>query len=217
MASEFWAIPRIWPDSTVYIIGGGPSVAEQDLTLLHDKRVIGVNQAYKLGSWVDVLWFGDKKWYPSQLPAIRKFGGLIITCAQEARMEKRWKRVRYVGRGRQAGLETERRTHIGWNSNSGASAINVAYWLGAKTVVLLGFECSLPENPRDRNARTHWHDDYEPRWDKRRSQLVDVYSRFLRYWPIVKKDADRVGLEILNATPGGALEEFPRVKLEDVT
>ena len=35
-----------------YIIGGGPSIAETNLSLLRDKFVIGVNMAYKLGNWL---------------------------------------------------------------------------------------------------------------------------------------------------------------------
>ncbi len=54
--SDLWPIPKIWNKSTVFIIGGGPSLLDIDLSLLHDKRVIGVNQAYKLGNWIDILW-----------------------------------------------------------------------------------------------------------------------------------------------------------------
>jgi len=183
---------------------------EQDLSLLHDKRVIGVNQAYKLGPWVDVCWFGDKQWYNKNIPAINSFGGLMITCAAEAQMSRRWPRVHYVGRSKQYGIETKRNTHIAWNSNSGASAVNVAYWLGAKKVVLLGFDMKLP----DTGIQTHWHNDYEPAINRKNKELVDPYPRFMVGWPKIKKDADRIGLEIVNATPNSALDIFPFVDLE---
>ena len=210
--SDFWEIPELWPNSTVFIIGGGPSVADVDLTKLHDKRVIGVNQAYKLGNWIDCIWFGDKQWYPSQLPQILNYKGLIITCAQEARKDKRWKRVKWVGRSKASGIETQhwRRGHIAWNGNSGSSAINVAYWLGARRVVLLGFECKLPE----KGEQTHWHNDYAPKKDG--EKLVDPYRNFLKHWKAIAKDAKECKLEILNATPDTAITEVPQVKLEDV-
>ena len=56
---EMWKPPKIWKGGTAYIIGGGPSVNDADLSLIHDRRVIGVNNAYSLGGWVDVCWFGD--------------------------------------------------------------------------------------------------------------------------------------------------------------
>lgn len=216
MKGSYWTIPRLWPGSTVFILGGGPSLADVDLTQLRSKRVIGVNQAYKLGPWVDICWFGDKMWYPGQLPAIRDFGGLIATCAYETNLNKRWKRVKYVGRSKPSGIETAKRDRVSWNGNSGGSAVNLAYWLGASTVVLLGFDMKMPDNPRDRRARTHWHSDYEPKWDKRKAQLVNPYPRFMKYWPAIASDAKAAGLTILNATEGSALDLFPRVKLEEV-
>jgi hypothetical protein len=208
--NDLWEIPELWPDSTVYIIGGGPSVANHDLSRIHDKRVIGVNQAYKLGPWVDVVWFGDKQWYPSQMPVILDYRGLIVTCAQEARHSKRWKRVRWVGRSKASGIETRhfKRNSIAWNGNSGASAINLAYWFGAKRVVLLGFECKI------QGEQTHWHNDYEVKKDK--GNLVNPYRNYLKHWGQIARDAKACKLEILNATPDTAIEEIPQVRFEDV-
>ena len=211
--SKFWSIPEIWPGSTTFIIGGGPSLLKQDLSLIHDKRVIGVNQAYKLGSWVDVCWFGDKGWYEENIPIIHEYGGLIVTCSTEIPGRQR-ERIKYVGRSRQSGIEGQKRTHVAWNSNSGASAINLAYWLGAKTVALLGFDMSNPVDPRDR--QTHWHNDYQPRYDQKTKRFTNPYPRFMRYWPHVKRDADKLGLRIINCTIGGALEIFERKTLEEV-
>ena len=56
---DAWIPPQIWKGQTVFILGGGPSLNEANLDLIHDRRVIGVNNAYQLGSWVDVCWFGD--------------------------------------------------------------------------------------------------------------------------------------------------------------
>jgi hypothetical protein len=211
MSGEYWTIPEIWPDSTVFIIGGGPSVAEMDLSKIHEKRCIGVNQAYKLGAWVNVVWFGDKQWYSGQLPDILNYHGLIITCAQEARNDKRWKRVKYVGRSRASGIESHenKRNCIAWNGNSGASAINLAYWFGAKKVVLLGFEQSLPEE----GEQTHWHNDYEVRKDNH-GKLHNPYRTYLKHWGQIARDAKELGLEIVNATPTTAIEEIPQVSFE---
>jgi len=211
----FFSIPCLWENSTVYILGGGPSLLDQDLSLIYNKRVIGVNQAYKLGNWIDVCWYGDKQWYPSQLPNINSFKGLILTCSAEAQEPRRYKNVNYIGRGAQSGIYTEKNTHIAWNGNSGASAVNVAWWFGADRVVLIGFDCQLPEDKR--NGRTHWHDDYGKRINKRTGQLIDNYSRFLQYWPKVKKDADKLGLEIYTTTPNSGLKDIFEYKpLEDL-
>lgn len=204
--SHFWEIPKLWPNSTVYIIGGGPSLNNIDLSLIHNKRVIGVNQAYKLGPWIDLLWYGDKQWFPNQMPQVNQFKGLIATCSHEVQEHRRYKNVKYVGRGKQSGIASDKRTHIAWNGNSGASAINVAYWLGASKIVLLGFDCQLPEDKR--KGKTHWHNDYEIKIDKKTGFIVDSYERFLRYWPNVKKDADKLGLEIVTTTKDSGLKDL---------
>ena len=210
--SNLWEIPAIWPGSTVFIIGGGPSLLKQDLSLIHDKRVIGVNQAYKLGPWVDVCWYGDKSWYGENLPDINEFGGLIATCCLEDKSLRK-NRVKYVGRSKQSGIEYDKRTHVTWNGNSGGSAINLAYWLGASTVVLLGFDMQNPTDPKD--LQTHWHNDYKPVFVSGK-KLNNPYPKFMKTWPAIKRGADKIGLRIINATVGGALELFERKTLEEV-
>lgn len=213
---DYWSIPKLWPDSTVFIIGGGPSLLQQDLSLIHDQRVIGVNQAYKLGSWVDICWYGDKNWYHLNMPQIKKYGGLIVTCSIEIQINRRISRVFYVGRSRKkmSGIEYKDRTQVCWNHNSGASAINLAYWLGAKTIVLLGFDMQLPKDKK--NGSTHWHDDYERKINRRTGFLYDPYERYMKDWPYIAKDAKEIGLKIINATPGGALNLFERKTIEQV-
>jgi hypothetical protein len=208
---DFWEVPKIWPGETVFIIGGGPSIQKQDLSLIYKRRVIGVTRSFKLGPWVDICWYGDKGDYNSWKPDINEYGGLIATCAQE-KEENRNDRIKYLGRSKQSGIESKKRGYVAWNSNSGASAINLAYWLGAEKIVLLGFDMQNPVDKRDR--QTHWHNDYEPRIHK--GKLTNPYPRFMRYWPVIKKDADQLGLRIINCTIGGALEVFERKTIEEV-
>ena len=209
MNRVLWPIPKIWPNSTVFIIGGGPSIKNQNLDLIKGHRVIGVNQAWTLGPWVDLCWFGDKGWLDQNTPEIWQYGGLIVTCCNPA---QQLKRIKYVARSKRYGLETNKRTHIGWNDNSGASAINVAYWLGARRVILLGFEM---RNPIE-GTQTHWHNKYAPKIDKKTKKLSNPYSRFLIGFPQIAKDAKEVGLEIINATPDSALKVFPYKPLEEI-
>ena len=81
-----WTVPRIWEEGECFIIGGGISIVKQFdiptdivndviankrpvsdyssyLSSIHNKHVIGVNQAFRLGNWVDVVFFGDKGFF----------------------------------------------------------------------------------------------------------------------------------------------------------
>src|SRR5690606_17577639 len=56
--------PRLWPDSTVVLIGGGPSLTAGDVGACRDRaRVIAINDAHRLAPWADVLYSSDQRWW----------------------------------------------------------------------------------------------------------------------------------------------------------
>ena len=57
----YWIVPKLWPHSTVAIIGGGCSVNEEDLIKIQQSSVhtIGCNAAFLDFPWVEVCYFGD--------------------------------------------------------------------------------------------------------------------------------------------------------------
>jgi hypothetical protein len=203
-------IPELWPDSTVYILGGGPSLLDLDLSLIEKKRVLGVNQAYKLGDWVEVCYSGDRRWYHWNQRKIRRYKGLMITSYPNFIPTKKGKLVLNVGRISKHGISGKKNTAICWNGNSGASAVNVAYWLGARRIVLCGFDM------KRQGQKFNWHTDYPKLPPKKQNgRLTSPYRQFLECWDSIARDAKKLGIEILNATPAGNLNHFPRVKLED--
>ena len=220
------SVPRLWPDSTVFIIGGGPSVNSTDLSLIHSHRVIGVNNAYgdpihdesgKLvgmlpRAWVDICWFGDNGWWNQHHEFMRKFPNLIASCATNNNIRYRVHRVKCVDRGKAGGIEKEP-WHISWNNCSGTAAINLAYHLGATRVVLIGYDMRVIDpvwQGKDLvSGQKNYHSDHS-------ENLHNPFPRYLLKYPTVAKDAKELGLEILNATPGSAIKQFPFVRLEDV-
>jgi len=161
--------------------------------------VIGINNAYQLGAWIDICWFTDARWFDWHSEKLLSFAGLRVHCAN--RLDKvGW--LKRLSRGKPMGIETNPHV-VSWNRCSGSSAINLAYHLGAKRVVLLGFDMRRVE------GRANWHDDHP-------NPQKDPYDRFLACYPTIARDAEKLGLEILNATPGSAIDVFPFVSLEEV-
>jgi len=107
----------------------------------------------------------------------------------------------YYAKGKLSGI-CEKPDEVAWNRNSGASAINLAYHLGAKRVVLLGYDM------RRVDGEPNWHKDH-PAKDK------NPYELYLRHFKTIARDADRLGLEVINCTPNSALTCFPIVPLEE--
>lgn len=203
---KFWHVPRIWAaDTTVFIIGGGPSLEGVDLSPLQDRRCIGVNCSYMRWPWIDFTFFGDKKFLDWHMEQYREqfltYPGLVVTNCDNLANLKTPKFIRVLKRV-DNGL-TDKRDSCGWNANSGAGAINLAFLLGSKRIVLIGFDMKAGEG-----KKLNWH-DYHIRKDKKLQ-----YTRFRHRFQFVKLAAERLGIEIINANPDSALEHFPKIPLE---
>lgn len=214
---------KIWEGEVAFILGGGPSLSLVDFDLIKERRIIAVNNSYgkpvkgkgrdsKEGwfsgtvrydpyDWVDFLWFGDGRWFDMHRKFLRKFKGMIAHCAP--RIAKRnLPGIFSYRRGKQYGIETDR-DKVSWNKSSGGSAINFAYHLGVKRIVLLGFDMKRIDN------KPNWHTDH-PAYDTK-----NPYYRFLRGFPFIEKQLTELGVEVINCTVGSVIQEFKIMKLED--
>lgn len=177
--------------------------------------VIGVNDAFRVGDWVDICFFGDVKWYWWNKEDLKAFKGLKVTCDRQRNPAKIKAGERYgsvkgepdiriVRHSNSHGIGTEK-FKVRFNSSSGAAAINLAWYLGVKRVVLVGFDMRVVDNMR--NWRPH--PDYKPGTQK-------GYKNFLKPFDQIERDAHKLGFEILNATPGSGLKKFPFIDLESL-
>ena len=95
--------------------------------------VIGVNDAYKLGDFVDAVYFNDSNWFHAHKEGLKKFNGLKFSVASCTRHEEDINTFYRAMRG----IILEGGCCAG-NKSSGGGAINLAAILGAKKIVLLG-------------------------------------------------------------------------------
>jgi hypothetical protein len=183
-----------------YILGGGPSLLDNNFDLIKDEFVIGVNNSIFLGDWVDVCWFGDKKWWGWHKDRLIKEKRKVATCNMKIKGETNhwWKHYKRKG----TGINTNS-GEIAWNKSSGASAINFAYHMGYRKIVLLGFDMQRI------NGVKNWHTEHK---EKDHSP----FKRHLICFPQIAKDAEKLGVQIINATPGSAIKNFPVMTLEEV-
>lgn len=189
-------VPRLWPGSTCVILGGGPSLTREQADYARARaKVIAVNNAWELGA--DLLYACDWKWWATYRPAFR---GLKVT--QDARVT--YPGVVRVPSVTAPGLSLDPlRTHQGMNG--GYQAINLAVLLGASRIVLLGFDM------RAIDGRRHWHPDHPPGMNNPPFERFQVW---LRQFRTMLPDLKRAGVEVVNATPGSALDCFPMAPLE---
>ena len=236
-----WSVPKMWEDDDVWILGGGPSLTKQFgipdevvqsvrngnsppsvyspyMKELHDRHVIGINVAYLIGDWIDMVFFGDSAFFLNHIQGLAKFPGLKVSCHP---LTEKYDWVKYTPRGKPKGISDNPRM-VCWNGNSGAAAISVAANAGAKRIILLGFDMKL-----DDKNKQHWHGLYgshkrQAVEENRRNRNRKVrpfhypFDRHLRGFPSIALDAKRRGIEILNACPDSAIKDFPRYSLKEL-
>lgn len=225
-----WSVPRIWEGGDVWIIGGGPSITKefsipnevvnqvvidkQPLSLyspymeqIHKKHIIGINVAFMLGPWVDMVFFGDNNFFVSNKEALYKFPGLKLSCAPST---DKFPWVKYLNKNptHPAGISPTPQT-VSWNKNSGGCAISVAAHTGVKRIFLLGFDMCL-----DTANSQHFHSVYNTNGQPKNVRNLP-FRRHLQGFPAIANDAKKLGIQIINVNPNSAINEFPKMTLKE--
>lgn len=230
-----WLVPKMWAGGECFILGGGASVLKAfsipeklanavqqgDLPLsvlspffapIHNKHVIGINCAYMLGDWIDILFFGDGAWYETNKYKLAKSQMLKVSCCATPKNDFNKVEVKWLARDREKyeGITTKP-GHVIWNAHSGGAAMSLAYALGVTTIYLLGFDMCA-----DVHGRKHWHGEYrahKPSTASRREEKkvpVAPFNRHLRSFPQLAQDAKRLDLKIINLNMESRVEEFTK-------
>jgi len=185
--------PPNWRGQTVVCIASGPSLTPEDCAAVRAAGVpaIVTNTTFRLCPWADMLVGFDSLWWRQYVAEVRATFAGRMYC--------------HAGPGAFRGVE--------WPGllpgyrpfgNSGAMAAVMAIVCGSRDVVLLGYDCQAT------GGRVHHHDDHPaplrnadtmPKWPRQFERLA-VYAR-------------AKGASVRNATPGTALEAFPRIALQD--
>lgn len=227
--SRFSDVLQTWAGETVVLIGGGPSLAEEQISTAHNAwaagkaRCIVVNDAYLLAPWADVQYAADAHWHRWHTEGIPK-PAIGLSAADVAR---RWAEFT----GQKCSIENsapniaDNEVHILRNQtypshsrglsldpralvtghNSGFQALNLAVLAGAKRIILLGYD-----GGPSKEGKTHWFGDH-PRptpqafWPYCHQAMSAAESALL--------DA---GVEVLNCSPGSAINSFRKVGIKDV-
>jgi len=193
---------------TVVLIGGGPSLTPEQVEKCRGKAtVIAINSAVFLAPWADALYFCDEQWYRWHEQTVKNFKGLKVTLENRklaAELPGLVCMRQDGGKDGEPGGLCEAKDGLRTGLNSGYQAINLAVHWGARRIVLLGYDMKPALN-----GRMHWHTEHPVPTPK------DAPLAFLPHFDTLLEPLARLGVQVLNATPGSALEAFPKVSLEE--
>lgn len=148
--------------------------------------------------WADVLYACDECWWDRNGAIWQQFQGLRVTWSAEA--AKKYNLTHAPGdTGEGLG-----RTILHAGGSSGYMAVNLAYFLGATEIYLLGFDMQMT------GGMTHWHGDHRNGNNPTPDMLLKWARRFVPMW----QDLHDLGIPLINCTRETAMT-IPRMTLED--
>lgn len=199
----YWDLEKEKMDELVVIIGGGPSHGSMDERLLKNIQFIAVNSACKkvrnIAKEKDLLYFSDNSWSERFLGHIQTWPGKVITSNRNTKV-----RLRNLVERLDINSLTEfmevKSDYV--QASSGHTSACLAARLGAKKIVLIGFECKAID------GRTHGHDDYKT------DDLAPFRERYLLAWNELSIRFKEFGIKVINSTPDSEIKDFEFIPLE---
>jgi hypothetical protein len=154
-------------------------------------RTIAINnQAIDCAPWADIIYGSDAKWWRHYMPSVSALPGRKISVEIGLPI----KGVEYLRASNR--IYDERPCYLSTGANSGYAALCLAAKLGAKRILLYGYDMG----PRNGRSRRH---DYPANLNSR-PRFSDWLPRFQLLAPQLRAR----GIEVINCTPGSALGCF---------
>ena len=193
-----------WPGETTVIVATGPSALKVPIQEVRGRaRVIVIKRMWQTAPWADVLYGIDRGWWIANHGA-PDFKGLKFSPSPTACRVFNLQQVRLKPKSE---ILTKERGVLGCGLRtgggfSGFQAVNLAYQFGSRRVILVGYDMTLANG-------AHCHQDYRGVGKPEANRVTEWRKAF----DGCSEHFRKMGLEVLNASPGSALKAYPMVDL----
>jgi hypothetical protein len=209
-----WKVTREWEGETVAIFAAGPSMTRADAELCRGRcKVIAVSNTGidtldsvsrewipALAPWADILYAADGKWWMAYKDHALAFAGRKVANARVGFAE-----VYSLERSHEV-VYDKRPTHLASGGNSGYQAVHLAMHLGAKRIVLVGYD--MKEGAA---GRRHYYGSHPKPLDSR-ANFVNWCRAFERLARILQQKQ----IDVVNCSRQTALRCFKRSTIDRV-
>jgi len=191
---------------TIVCIASGPSLTRDDVARCERAglTLMGVNNAYQITDRLTYHYACDTKYwnyhYPYTQAHTRKFS------LRSKQKDEGHPGVEQMQRGQREAL-SHKWPVLGTGGNGGFQAVNLAYLLGYKTIILLGYDITD-------SGGSHWHPDHT--FPDSTNPVNRTFDSWIRAFSKIAPVLQSVGIEVLNASRHTALGCFKKVALVDV-
>ena len=197
------------------IIGTGPSLTPEAIELVKGSELpkFGCNLTYKVLD-LDALYINNREFWAHYGEYLD-----LYQCSKWTYHKDIAKKhgAHFVQGVWEPGLSADSR-YLHWGHGSGYELIGIAYLLGIREFILIGYDLRYPQgySKESRNPGGKRH-------------FFGEYPKELEHWPAVGEggemtgliscyrtiDVDDYGIRIINCSPGSALDFFETGKLEN--
>jgi hypothetical protein len=201
MSAGIWIPEQLFSAETVFLLGGGLSLLTTDIGAIRGQPTIAINGAATVAPWAPILFFRDVQWYLYNKRLVDGWKGIAVTTNQSAAAAA--PAIKRVATSILKDFTPPGSPLIRNGRSSGHIAVSLAVTMGARRIVLLGYDCRFVD------GRSHWHNHY------RDATPFHLYENdFLPAWRGWGDAAKRAGVEIFLACES-AIQEFPFRPLSD--
>ena len=196
-----------WAGETVLVAATGPSLEWKDLQYARGKvKTIVVNDAYSIAPWADILYASDAQWWDAH-GYVREFRGRRwshdrngSTWPHRAASAK----IDLIQGANGIGISTDPHI-IYFGGNSGFQAMHLAVNMGAKTILLTGFDCGTW------GGKSHFFGEHPQRIRK-----ISPYPMFRQAFNVASEHLVKMGVNVINCSRMTTINCFPKARLVDV-
>ena len=182
----------------IFIVGGGASLNGFDWSLLKDRYVIAVNRAFEVLPSAEVVYFSDLRFWQWNSAELVNHKGQKVSLMRKMKHKK----VELYTATGVTGLDMSPGC-LRHGNNSGYAAINLAAHLGAKEIVLLGFDMKFT------NSQCHWHDGYPV------VNLERSFDKMRKFFATLVSPLQELNIKVFNANLESSLDVFPKIKYDE--
>ena len=166
-------------------------------------HVMGCNDAYRAAPWIDALYAADGHWWDLHIDRVRKSSIDTLYSGDRKSCEKYglWHTPVDLSTPYEnlLGLSLDAR-NLHHGGHSGFQLLNIAVHLGAKRILLLGYDCGFT-HPH----QSHWFGQHPGRME-----MKTPYPLFMRFYEQAATQLTKLEVECINCSSNSALEAFPK-------
>jgi len=214
----------LFKGSPVFVLGGGPSLASVDLSLLKGYFVMGVNKAFELGI-CNVVYFMDIRFYrwvfENKISSdsrenwlsgdfVKVFALSTTDPPEDVKSYIKQDKNLYLVHRVSTLDKSSSVDSFFVGSNSGYGAIMLAAWLGFNPIYLLGYDMSVKDD-----GSSHWHEGY-PKVGENVLSFETLLERYKKTFYGLRAYLDKRGVIVRNLNPDSALDAFEFNTLDNV-